>query len=75
MKQATALHRIRRMLLRSLPIVALMLGVGEILMSQTRGGIGVNAEFVYFGIDPQPTAGADPSTSSFDKATEDRSLG
>src|SRR5438552_12825897 len=34
MKQTTALLQIRRMVVRSLPIVAIMLGVGEILMSQ-----------------------------------------
>ena len=34
MKQAAALDQIRRIVVRSLPIVAIMLGVGEILMAQ-----------------------------------------
>jgi pimeloyl-ACP methyl ester carboxylesterase len=41
MKQTTAPHQIGRMVVRSLAIVAIMLGVGEILMSQTSASGGM----------------------------------
>src|SRR2546426_12766894 len=41
MKQTTAPQKLRRMFIRSRPIVAIMLGVGEILMSQTSASGGV----------------------------------
>lgn len=50
MKQATALHQIKRMLIRFVPIVAILLGVGEILMSQTNASGGLkNVVLVHGG--------------------------
>src|SRR2546426_4083521 len=50
MKQTTAPQKLRRMFIRSRPIVAIMLGVGEILMSQTRASGGVrNVVLVHGG--------------------------
>jgi pimeloyl-ACP methyl ester carboxylesterase len=50
MTQTTALLHIRRMVVRSLPIVAIMLGVGEILVSQPNASGGVkNVVLVHGG--------------------------
>ena len=50
MRQTTGLDQSRRMLIRSLPVIAILLGVGEILMSQTSAPGGVkNVVLVHGG--------------------------